>query len=73
MHTLDPLYQQNLYIFDDNSDGMTITYASSDYDDLLGSQTQQSDAAGARQYIQDQFRIVAENLQDTGNVLYLFC
>ncbi len=73
MHTLDPSYQQTLYVLDDNDDGMTINFGSSDYDDLLGSHTQQLDSSSARQYMQDQFRIVAENLQDAGTVLYIFC
>ena len=64
MHILDPTYQQNMYIFDDNEDGMSVMYGSSYYDDILGSEQQYLDSSSARQYMQEQFRIVAENLQD---------
>ena len=74
-----------LHIFEPNSgrtfvvletppeDGMPITFSSSDFDDLIGSEHQQIDSSSARSFTQDLFRLSTENMLETGNVVSVFC
>ena len=72
MHILDAAQLRSAYFLDSNHDGLSINYLSSDVDDQLASQTQMQFSTSARSSTQEQFRIVAENLEDAGTILYLF-
>ena len=73
MHVLDPVYQQSIFIQNTScGDNLSVVYGSSDFDDSIASQTQMQDTVSSKQYMQEQFRMVAENMQESGNIIYLF-
>ncbi|MCR4666303.1 MAG: hypothetical protein K5657_03305 [Desulfovibrio sp.] len=73
MHSLDPIFQQSVFMQSvNNCNDSIIIYASSDYDDSLASQMQLEYTASSKQNMQEQFRMIAQNLNDSGNIVYLF-
>ncbi len=76
MQALDTTYQELLFTLDSESSVRPltpITFGNGDHDDLVASQTQLQYSACASSFNQEQFRMIAENLQDSGVMLYLFC
>lgn len=70
MHVLNPSELRSVYSLDSDQDSLAISFSSSDYDDAIASQTQMQFSSSATSYNQEQFKMVAQNLQESGTVLY---
>ena len=74
MHTFDPNTGRTFVLLDTPpEDGMGIYFTASDFDDRIGSEHQIIDSSSARSFMQDEFRLSAENMLEYGTVISVFC
>ena len=74
MHVFEPNSGRTFVILDTPpEDAMTISFSSSDFDDIIASEGQHIDSSSSRSFMQDIFRISTENMLETGNVVSVFC
>ncbi|MBO4314044.1 MAG: hypothetical protein J5838_07085 [Desulfovibrio sp.] len=70
MNVYDPMMQRTVVIQDTpREDGLSLAFPPSEFSDVTAAAHQLESAASARSFMQDQWRVISQNMNEVANVV----